>query len=149
MHAARRDIYTDITEGLFLPQLPHESQLLASTGSSHTVSLQGSADGPYLTLRSTTAATGDPLWPNYTLFAPIDCNWLTLIFLLAQVHGDTAVPIYSVLLTTCVACLLALIPIGSLVAFNDLSAMTIFGLYLSYMAVAAALSSLYGGIGNA
>jgi len=34
MHVARRDIYTDITEGLFLPQLPHESQLLASAGSS-------------------------------------------------------------------------------------------------------------------
>lgn len=68
-----------------------------------------------------------------------------------QVHGGTAVPIYSVLLTTCVACLLALIPIGSSVAFNDLCAMSISGLYLSYMVVAALL--LYrrctGGIGNA
>jgi amino acid transporter len=68
-----------------------------------------------------------------------------------QVHGTTAVPIYSVLLTTCVVCLLALINIGSSVAFNDLVAMSISGLYLSYMVVAALL--LYrrctGGISNA
>ncbi|KAJ5370884.1 choline transport protein [Penicillium cataractarum] len=69
----------------------------------------------------------------------------------SQVHGGTGVPIYSVLLTTCVVCLLALIPIGSSVAFNDLVAMSISGLYLSYMVVAGLL--LYrrctGGISNA
>ncbi|KAJ5152408.1 choline transport protein [Penicillium capsulatum] len=69
----------------------------------------------------------------------------------SQVHGTTAVPIYSVLLTTCVVCLLALINIGSEVAFNDLVAMSISGLYLSYMMVAGLL--LYrrctGGISNA
>jgi hypothetical protein len=32
-----RDIYTDITEGLFLDQLPNESQLLASAGSSSSL----------------------------------------------------------------------------------------------------------------
>jgi hypothetical protein len=37
MPVASRDIYTDITEGLFLPQLPHESQLLASAGSSSSL----------------------------------------------------------------------------------------------------------------
>ncbi|KAJ5674585.1 choline transport protein [Penicillium maclennaniae] len=69
----------------------------------------------------------------------------------SQVHGTTAVPIYSVLLTTCVVCLLALINVGSSVAFNDLVAMSISGLYLSYMVVAGLL--LYrrctGGISNA
>ncbi|KAJ5550591.1 choline transport protein [Penicillium sp. DV-2018c] len=69
----------------------------------------------------------------------------------SQVHGGTAVPIYSVLLTTCVACLLALIPIGSSVAFNDLVAMSISGLYLSYMVVAGLLlwRRCTGGISNA
>jgi hypothetical protein len=37
MHVAQRDIYTDITEGLFLLQLPYESQLLASAGSSSSL----------------------------------------------------------------------------------------------------------------
>lgn len=37
-------------------------------------SLQGSTDGPYLTLLSTTAATGDPLWPNYIFLAPFGCE---------------------------------------------------------------------------
>ncbi|KAJ5751317.1 hypothetical protein N7533_008345 [Penicillium manginii] len=32
-HAVSRDIYTDITEGFFLLQLPRKSQLLASGGS--------------------------------------------------------------------------------------------------------------------
>ena len=40
MPVASRDIYTDIPEGLFLLQLPHESQLLASAGSSHAVKCQ-------------------------------------------------------------------------------------------------------------
>jgi hypothetical protein len=39
----------------------------------------------------------------------------------------------------CIACLLALINIGSAVAFNDLVAMSISGLYLSYMVVAGLL----------
>lgn len=85
-----------LLRGLFLLQLPHESQLLASAGSSSSLTqssldfvppafplyiesttiqthcLQASADGPYLTLRSTTAVTGDPLWPNYTLLTALD-----------------------------------------------------------------------------
>jgi hypothetical protein len=44
----------------------------------HIASLQGRADGPYLTPRSNafpykTAATGDTLRPNYTLLLPLDC----------------------------------------------------------------------------
>jgi hypothetical protein len=42
-NVASRDIYTDIMEGLFLPQLPHESQLLASAGSSPSLT-QSSLD---------------------------------------------------------------------------------------------------------
>ncbi|KAJ5226971.1 choline transport protein [Penicillium citrinum] len=57
----------------------------------------------------------------------------------SQVHGKNAVPVYSILLTTSIACLLALINIGSSVAFNDLVAMSISGLYLSYMTVAGLL----------
>jgi amino acid transporter len=67
-----------------------------------------------------------------------------------QVTDETAIPVYSVGLTTIIACLLALINIGSSVAFNDLVSMSISGLYLSYMVVAVLL--LYrrctGGIGN-
>ncbi|OQE73279.1 hypothetical protein PENNAL_c0090G10064 [Penicillium nalgiovense] len=37
MPVASRDIYTDITEGLFLLQLPHKSQLLASADSSSSL----------------------------------------------------------------------------------------------------------------
>ena len=78
-HAVSRDIYTDITEGFFHLQLPRKSQLLASGGSSSSLtqsrldfvpptsllyietsiaiyrdiaSLQGSADGLSLTLQS-------------------------------------------------------------------------------------------------
>jgi hypothetical protein len=36
-HAASRDIYTDITEGSFFLQLPRKSQLLASGGSSSSL----------------------------------------------------------------------------------------------------------------
>jgi hypothetical protein len=106
-HAASRDIYTDITEGSFFLQLPRKSQLLASGGSSssltqsrldfvppasplyietsiaiyrHIASLQGSAEGPSLTLQSNafthkTAATGDPLRPNCTRSCSyLDCE---------------------------------------------------------------------------
>ncbi|CAI7578757.1 unnamed protein product [Penicillium manginii] len=57
----------------------------------------------------------------------------------SQVRGKNAVPVYSIILSACVACLLALINIGSSVAFNDLVAMSISGLYLSYMTVAGLL----------
>ena len=43
------------------------------------------------------------------------------------------------MLTTTISALLALIPIGSAVAFNQLCAMSISGLYLSYILVAALL----------
>ncbi|KAL5337416.1 amino acid/polyamine transporter I [Aspergillus crustosus] len=56
-----------------------------------------------------------------------------------KVSPTTAIPTYAVLLTTTVAALLALIPIGSAVAFNQLCAMSISGLYLSYILVAGLL----------
>jgi hypothetical protein len=43
MPVASRDICTDITDGLFFLQLPHESQLLASAGSSSSLT-QSSLD---------------------------------------------------------------------------------------------------------
>ncbi|OGE58292.1 hypothetical protein PENARI_c001G12384 [Penicillium arizonense] len=57
----------------------------------------------------------------------------------SKVTEKSAVPLYSVLLTSVVACLLALINIGSPVAFNDLCSMSISGLYLSYMVVGSLL----------
>ncbi|KAK4870531.1 hypothetical protein LT330_004879 [Penicillium expansum] len=57
----------------------------------------------------------------------------------SQVTEKSAVPIYSVLITSVIACLLALINIGSTVAFNDLCSMSISGLYLSYMVVGSLL----------
>ncbi|KAL3482413.1 amino acid/polyamine transporter I [Aspergillus californicus] len=57
----------------------------------------------------------------------------------SQVSPTTAIPVYAVILTTTVSMLLALIPMGSAVAFNQLCAMSISGLYLSYILVAALL----------
>lgn len=59
--------------------------------------------------------------------------------LTVQVSPSTSIPVWSVVLTTVVSFLLALIPIGSEVAFNDLCAMSISGLYVSYILVAALL----------
>ncbi|KAL5040810.1 hypothetical protein BDW71DRAFT_212759 [Aspergillus fruticulosus] len=64
----------------------------------------------------------------------------------SRVSSSTAIPVWSVLLTTVVSALLALIPIGSAVAFNDLCAMSISGLYLSYILVAGLL--LWRRLGN-
>lgn len=50
-----------------------------------------------------------------------------------QVDSRTSIPLFAVLLTTTVACLLALINIGSSVAFNDVISLTINGLYSSYL----------------
>ncbi|KAL4816103.1 amino acid/polyamine transporter I [Aspergillus spinulosporus] len=57
----------------------------------------------------------------------------------SYVSPTTAIPTWSVVLTTTISALLALIPIGSAVAFNDLCAMSISGLYLSYILVACLL----------
>ncbi|CAG7930851.1 unnamed protein product [Penicillium olsonii] len=57
----------------------------------------------------------------------------------SKVTTTNAVPLYSVLVTSVIACLLALINIGSPVAFNDLCSMSISGLYLSYMVVGGLL----------
>ncbi|EKV10439.1 GABA permease, putative [Penicillium digitatum PHI26] len=67
----------------------------------------------------------------------------------SQVTDRSAVPLYSVLVTSVIACLLALINIGSSVAFNDLCSMSISGLYLSYMVVGGLLlwRRCTGGIG--
>lgn len=56
-----------------------------------------------------------------------------------QVSPVSAVPIYAVIMTTIVSMALALIVIGSPVAFNDLVSMSISGLYFSYMVVASLL----------
>ncbi|KAF7588880.1 hypothetical protein BBP40_005065 [Aspergillus hancockii] len=57
----------------------------------------------------------------------------------SQVTTRTAIPTYTVILTTMISLLLNLINIGSSVAFNSLVAMSTSGLYLSYMAVAGLL----------
>lgn len=51
----------------------------------------------------------------------------------SRVSPRTLTPINSVIFTTVVAVLLGLIPMGSPVAFNDLTSMSTSGLYLSYM----------------
>ncbi|KAL4882162.1 amino acid/polyamine transporter I [Aspergillus karnatakaensis] len=57
----------------------------------------------------------------------------------SQVSPTTSIPTYAVMLTTFIAALLALIPIGSAVAFNQLCAMSTSGLYMSYILVAGLL----------
>lgn len=48
-------------------------------------------------------------------------------------HEATSLPIVSIALTTTISCLLALIVLGSSVAFNDVVSLTINGLYSSYL----------------
>lgn len=45
----------------------------------------------------------------------------------------SSIPLYAIAFTTLVACLLALINIGSSVVFNDVISLTISGLYASYL----------------
>ncbi|KAJ5468866.1 hypothetical protein N7475_006618 [Penicillium sp. IBT 31633x] len=68
----------------------------------------------------------------------------------SRVTEVSAVPIYAVMVTSVIACLLALINIGSPVAFNNLCSMSISGLYLSYMVVGGLLlwRRCTGGISN-
>ncbi|KAB8222332.1 amino acid/polyamine transporter I [Aspergillus novoparasiticus] len=57
----------------------------------------------------------------------------------SKVTPRTAIPTYTVLLTSTIGCLLNLINIGSDVAFNSLVSMSTSGLYLSYMIAASLL----------
>ena len=52
---------------------------------------------------------------------------------IVQVDQRTSIPLLAVLLTTTVACLLALINIGSSVVFNDVISLTVNGLYSTYL----------------
>ncbi|KAG9233486.1 amino acid transporter-like protein [Amylocarpus encephaloides] len=52
---------------------------------------------------------------------------------LSKVDQRTSIPLISIGLTTGIACLLALIILGSAVAFNDVVSLTINGLYTSYL----------------
>lgn len=51
----------------------------------------------------------------------------------SQVSQGSGVPVNAVLFTATLSALLGLIPLGSSVAFNDLTSMSTSGLYLSYM----------------
>lgn len=68
----------------------------------------------------------------------------------SQVSPRAGVPVNAVIFTAIVSVLLGLIPLGSPVAFNDLTSMSTSGLYLSYMVCCILL--LYrrctGGIAN-
>ncbi|THC87979.1 hypothetical protein EYZ11_012579 [Aspergillus tanneri] len=57
----------------------------------------------------------------------------------SHVSSYTHLPIYSILVTMTIACLLGLINIGSSVALNGVLSMAVSGLYLSYLIVAAML----------
>ncbi|KAI0895209.1 amino acid transporter [Annulohypoxylon nitens] len=52
---------------------------------------------------------------------------------LSRVNSKTSIPVLSIALTTVISCLLALINIGSSVAFNDIVSLTINGMYTSYL----------------
>jgi choline transport protein len=56
-----------------------------------------------------------------------------------QLSPRTFVPIYSVTATTVIACLLALVNIGSSTAFNGIVSISIAGLFSSYLLVSALL----------
>lgn len=56
-----------------------------------------------------------------------------------QVTHSTALPVYSILATVTISCLLGLINIGSSVALNDILSMSVSGLYSSYLTVGVLL----------
>ena len=58
---------------------------------------------------------------------------------LQRVHPKSAVPLYSVMVTTIISCLLALIVLGSSTAFNDIVSLSVVGLFGSYLLTALLL----------
>lgn len=50
-----------------------------------------------------------------------------------KVNERNSIPVIAILVTTVIACLLSLINIGSSVAFNDVVALSVNGLYTSYL----------------
>ena len=53
--------------------------------------------------------------------------------MLLKVNERNSIPVIAILVTTVIACLLSLINIGSSVAFNDVVALSVNGLYTSYL----------------
>ncbi|KAL8770840.1 MAG: hypothetical protein Q9209_003491 [Squamulea sp. 1 TL-2023] len=64
---------------------------------------------------------------------------LPLYRYLSKVEPRSSIPLISVLTTVTISCLLALINIGSDIAFNDVISLTINGLYSSYLLAAGLL----------
>ena len=61
-------------------------------------------------------------------------SWTLLICAICiQVDPRTSLPIRSILVTTCVSCLLSLIILGSSTAFNDLVSLSVSSLQSSYL----------------
>ncbi|KAH8667646.1 putative GABA transporter [Tricladium varicosporioides] len=56
-------------------------------------------------------------------------GWYTV----SKVHRSTSIPMISITLVSIIACLLALISLGSTVAFNDVVSLTVSSLYISYL----------------
>lgn len=56
-----------------------------------------------------------------------------------QVDSRTTVPLYAIAVTTIISCLLALIQLGSVTAFNSIVSISVSGLYSSYLIVAVLL----------
>ncbi|KAK8927154.1 hypothetical protein H634G_01885 [Metarhizium anisopliae BRIP 53293] len=61
--------------------------------------------------------------------------WRTL----SKVDSRTTVPLYAIAVTTIISCLLALIQLGSVTAFNSIVSISVSGLYSSYLIVAVLL----------
>ncbi|KAJ3495730.1 hypothetical protein NLG97_g3179 [Lecanicillium saksenae] len=59
--------------------------------------------------------------------------------ILSQVDARTTVPLWAITVTTCIACLLALINLGSATALNAIISLSISCLYLSYFICASLL----------
>ncbi|KAL8900184.1 MAG: hypothetical protein Q9207_005820 [Kuettlingeria erythrocarpa] len=58
---------------------------------------------------------------------------------LSRVEPGSSIPLISILVTVAISCLLALINIGSAVAFNNVISLTVNGLYSSYLLACALL----------
>ena len=56
-----------------------------------------------------------------------------------KVDSRTSVPLWSIAVATLIACLLALINIGSSTAFNDIISLSVAGLYTSYLITSSLL----------
>lgn len=113
--------------------------IVTTMGATTSVGMLASTSRQFWSFARDRGIPGWRLWSQVSCYSNYPLIRIFDLIVKPQVTERSAVPLYSVLMTSVIACLLALINIGSSVAFNDLCSMSISGLYLSYMVVGGLL----------